>query len=106
MSDYSSTHWMKDSPNSEIPSRRSQEHLPEMWTIKKDLVDKLIPCLEAGLENTQEALIQHDVSLGRDMAKNRIWAETLEQEIRDMKDCIKQLKILDISNQHIIHEFI
>lgn len=85
---------MKDSSNSEIPSRRSQKHLPEMWTIKKDLVDKIIPCLEAGLENTQSALAEHDASLGRTTTKNRMWAETLEKQIQDMKDCIKELKSL------------
>lgn len=75
-----------------------QEYIPEMWTVKKDLVYKLIPCLQAGLENTQSAFAEHDSSLGRTTTKNRMWAETLEQEIRDMKDCIEQLKVIDIIN--------
>lgn len=72
--------------------------VPEIWSIKKDLIYKLIPCLEAGLENTQHALIEHDASFGRTTTKNRMWAETLEQEIRDMEDCIEQLRMIDISN--------
>lgn len=83
--------------SSEIKSG-PQEYIPEMWTIEKDLVYKLIPCLQAGLENTQSALAEHDAALGRTTTKNRMWAETLEQEIRDMKDCIKKLKVMDASN--------
>lgn len=75
-----------------------QQYQPEKWVIEKDLVYKIISCLEAGLENTQSTLTEHDTSLGRTTTKNRMWAETLEQEIRDMKDCIKQLKVLNVSN--------
>ena len=75
-----------------------QEYIPEIWSIKKDLVYKAISCLQGGLENTQSALVEHDVALGRTTTKNRMWAETLEQEIRDMKDCIKQLKVMNASN--------
>ena len=75
-----------------------EKYQPEIWEIKKDLVDKIIPCLEAGLENTQSALVEHDAALGRTTTKNRMWAETLEQEIRDMEDCIKQLRMIDVSN--------
>jgi hypothetical protein len=79
-------------PDSELLG--PQEYLPEIWKIKKDLVYKLITTLQAGLENTQSALVEHDTALGRTTTKNRMWAETLEQEIRDMKDCIKELKLL------------
>lgn len=75
-----------------------QEYLPEIWEIKKDLVYKLIPALQAGLENTQSALVEHDAALGRTTTKNKMWAKTLEQEIRDIKDCIKQLKVLNAGN--------
>lgn len=75
-----------------------QEYQPEMLTIKKDLILKIISCLQDGLENTQSALAEHDFSFGRTTTKNRMWAETLEQEIQDMKDCIKQLKVLNVSN--------
>lgn len=75
-----------------------QEYLPEIWEIKKDLVYKLIPALQAGLENTQSALVEHETALGRTTTKNRMWAETLEREIQDMRDCIKQLKVLNVSN--------
>ena len=74
------------------------EYQPEIWSIKKDLIYKIIPCLQAGLENTQSTLAEHDAALGRTTTKNKMWAETLEQEIRDMRDCIEQLKIVDISH--------
>lgn len=70
------------------------EYQPEMLTIKKDLIYKLLSALEFGLESAQQVLCEHDTSLGRDWTKNRIWAETLEKEIQDMKDCIKELKSL------------
>lgn len=76
----------------------SQEYIPEIWQIKKDLVYKLIPCLEAGLENTQASLEDHIITLGRTTTKNKMWAETLEQEIKDTKDCIKQLKMVGINH--------
>ena len=75
-----------------------QKYLPEIWSIEKDLIYKIIPCLEAGLENTQSALDEHDITYGRTITKNKIWAETLEQEIRDMEDCIKQLKVMNAGN--------
>ena len=74
-----------------------ETYLPEVWSIKKDLVYKTISCLQSGLENTQSALAEHDFSFGRTTTKNRMWAETLEQEIRDTKDCIKQLITLGTS---------
>jgi hypothetical protein len=75
-----------------------QKYIPEIWPIKKDLVYKLIPCLEAGLENTQTALAEHDATFGRTTAKNKMWAEALEREIRDMRDCIEELKLLNAGN--------
>jgi hypothetical protein len=104
MSDYSNTHWMKDEPenfhckpDSEF-NLGPQKYIPEIWRIEKDLVYKLIPALEAGLENTQSVLVEHDAALGRTTAKNKMWAEILEREIRGMEDCIKQLKLLNISH--------
>jgi len=76
----------------------SQEYIPEIWSIKKDLIIKTIAALELGLENTQEVLYDHDARLGRDMNKNKRWAEILEGEIRDIKDCIKELKLLNAGN--------
>lgn len=70
----------------------------ELWYIDRTLVENTIFCLESGLEKTQSALIEHDVALGRTTTKNRMWAETLEQEIKDTKECIRQLKTLGISH--------
>lgn len=80
------------------PINIPEVYQPEIWQIKKDLVYKLIPCLQTGLENTQSTLAEHDSSLGRTTTKNRMWAETLEQEIRDIEDCIKQLRLMNASN--------
>ena len=59
--------------------------------VELGLVKKIKTTLESGLENTQAVLIDHDVQLGRTTNKNRWWAETLEKEIADHQDCIKQL---------------
>lgn len=70
----------------------------ELWHIDRTLVESAISCLQSGLENTQSALVEHDVALGRTTTKNRMWAETLEKEIEDTKDCIKQLKMVGINH--------
>jgi len=89
---------MKDENFHCQPDKSIQEYQPEIWSIKKDLIYKIIPCLEAGIENTQSALDEHDIAYGRTITKNKMWAETLEQEIKDMKDCIKQLKEMNAGN--------
>ena len=70
----------------------------ELWYIDRTLVENTISCLQSGLENTQSTLVEHDRVLGRTTTKNRMWAETLEQEIKDTKECIRQLKTLGISH--------
>lgn len=69
---------------------------PKFGKSKKDLVYKLIPALEAGIEHTTENLCNHDASLGRTTRKNKEWAETIEKDIRDMEDCLAQLKLLSV----------
>lgn len=76
------------------PINIPEVYQPEIWSIKKDLIIKTIAALELGLENTQEVLIDHDTRLGRDWAKNKVWAEILEGQIKDIQDCIKELKSL------------
>jgi hypothetical protein len=67
------------------------EYQPECWTMKKDTIYAARTALEAGLENTQELLADHDVKLGRTTRSNRYTAERLEGEIRDMKAAIEKL---------------
>jgi hypothetical protein len=48
--------------------------------------------LEAGLEFTQGALSEHDVSLGRTTFKNKSWAETMEKSIAQMRSCVQRIE--------------
>jgi len=68
------------------------EYQPECWAMKKDTIYSARHALEAGLENTQELLVDHDVMLGRTTRSNRYTAERLEGEIREMKCAIEALK--------------
>lgn len=138
MSDYSSSHWLKDQMQGEnfhcMPDKiilsdpldngqrwsfdnkmitgiwpggffnlplgiPIQEMKPDLWKIDKFIVYNLIDSLEAGLENTQDLLIEHDSNLGRTTTKNKSWAETLEKQIRGMEDCLKKLSELRVMHE-------
>lgn len=55
--------------------------------------DRIIQALNAGIENTQELLDQHDQALGRTTPRNKRWAEQLEEDIKEM-----QLATVDVGN--------
>jgi hypothetical protein len=64
----------------------------ECWMMKLSTIESVRSALTAGLENTQELLINHDIALGRTTRGNRYTAERLEGEIRDMKACLELLE--------------
>lgn len=51
----------------------------------------LLEALDYGIENSVELLAQHDVNLGRSIARNRALAESLEMEIACMRHWHGQL---------------
>lgn len=65
---------------------------PEMRTVQKDLIYASIRDVEAGLEHARECLAVHDANLGRDIRKNKEWAETIENDIRHMEKTLNLLK--------------
>lgn len=69
-----------------------QEYQPEMWNVKKDAIYAAITAVTSGLEYAREALVTHDVSLGRTTHKNRSWAKTMENDIRQMEHALSLLK--------------
>ena len=64
----------------------------ECWMMKLSTIKSVRAALTAGMENTQELLINHDIALGRTTRGNRYTAERLEFEIRDMKACLELLE--------------
>lgn len=76
---------------SETSNQEAEHYQPECWAMKKDTICAARAALEAGLENTQELLIEHDASLGRTTRKNRFTAERLESEIHDIRRAISSL---------------
>ncbi len=68
------------------------EYQPETWAMLKDTIYAARTALEAGLENTQELLIRHDIELGRTTRGNRYTAERLESEIRSMQSALENLR--------------
>jgi|DEB0MinimDraft_6_1074348.scaffolds.fasta_scaffold04932_4 outer membrane translocation and assembly module TamA len=65
---------------------------PIMVAVDYDTLNDAMDCLSTGVEYAKEALAEHDASLGRSIRKNRIWAEQIESEIRQME---KSLKVLE-----------
>jgi hypothetical protein len=68
------------------------EYQPEMLLVKKDDILAAIRAMEAGLGFSYEVLNRHDTDLGRTTRKNRLWAETIEQDIRLMEATIKTFR--------------
>ena len=65
---------------------------PEIWRVKKDVIYAAIPAVQAGLEYARECLATHDAALGRSTRKNKSWAETVEKDIRQMKQALLLLQ--------------
>jgi len=64
----------------------------ETVTLPKDVIYAAAAALKAGLDNTEELLIEHDDRLGRTTRKNRLIAENYEADIRNMKRVIEDLR--------------
>lgn len=69
-----------------------QTYQPEIWKVKKDTIYAAIGAVEDGLEFAKSCLEEHDLNLGRTTKKNKCWAETIENSIRDMKIALEMLK--------------
>ena len=89
----------KDKPKPETVKEPEEESLAtascyplECWSMKSDTICAVRTALEAGIENTQELLIDHDQRLGRTTRSNRHTAEMLEGDIREMKSAFEKLK--------------
>jgi len=65
-----------------------------MWTVPKDAVYTAIAAVQVGLEYAQMCLMEHDSNLGRAALKNRSWALTMENDIRQMQGALTVLKSL------------
>ena len=80
-----------------------QAYLPEMWTGPKDYIYAAIKAVDDGLSYANECLAQHDASLGRTTRKNKIWAETMESDIRHMTQtltCLRDFRQLTDIHDH------
>lgn len=70
-----------------------QTYIPEIWQVKKDYVLAAIKAIEKGIEYTSEHLKQHDFENGRADMKNKAWAETMENDINQMRGALLCLRI-------------
>lgn len=66
-------------------------YMPEMWQVKKDSIYFARSALKLGIEYAESCLAEHDQNLGRTIRKNKIWAETMEQDILQMKKALEGL---------------
>ena len=70
----------------------NKDYIPELWTVKKDYIYAAIEAVRNGLEYTITELVTHDLDLGRTTKKNRMWAETMEKDIKQMEQTLEDLK--------------
>lgn len=68
------------------------EFSPEFWEMDKSAIYNARTAIEVGIENTEELLLDHEVNYGRTTRGNRMTAERLEAEIRQMKSARLGLK--------------
>jgi len=70
-----------------------QGYQPELWTVKKDDIYAAIHAVQNGLEYARECLTTHESNLGRTTLKNKLWAETMEDDIRHMERLLANLRL-------------
>jgi len=76
----------------------SMQYQPHMWNVKQDDVEFAEHVIRKGLEYAEESLRTHDVAIGRTTYKNKMWAETMEADIRQMQASLIQLHKCQIDN--------
>jgi hypothetical protein len=62
-----------------------QYYQPETWAILKDSIYAAQEALKIGIENSKELLAEFEFRFGRSTRSNRITAERIEEEIRQME---------------------
>jgi len=105
MSDYSNTHWMKDSVKRDFfdGSECFPKKMPDILLPPKDYepltvsiesteIGEIIRNIQIGIDNTTELLFEHDAKQGRNTPKGKWWAELLENHIIDMRVCLQKLR--------------
>jgi len=65
---------------------------PEIWSMLKDSIYAAQHVIRLGLENTQELLVTHDINRGRGTKSNRLTAERLENDIKQMQNALAELE--------------
>jgi hypothetical protein len=64
----------------------------ETVTLPKDVIYAAAAALKAGLDNTEELLMEHDAARGRTTRKNKFIAEVYEVDMHNMKRVIEDLR--------------
>lgn len=73
-------------------------YIPEIWSVEKDVIYAAILAVESGLEYARECLTAHDSALGRTTHKNKMWAETMEKDIRHMERTLAMLRACGLND--------
>jgi hypothetical protein len=64
---------------------------PLCYSVPDEQIKRIEGALRCGLEAVESELIEHDSKLGRTTAKNKYWAESLEQQMAEIKAVIAGL---------------
>lgn len=68
------------------------EETPLTITIPFEAFIDAQKAIYSGREYAQMCLTEHDATLGRTTIKNRVWAENMERDIRQMDHALERLK--------------
>ena len=72
------------------------DYIPEVWSVKKDVIYAAITAVENGLAYARECLIHHEAALGRTTFSNKRLADMMEQDIKQLEDTLKILQACGI----------
>ena len=72
----------------EAKTMNHQYYQPETWTILKDSIYAAQEALKIGIENSKELLAEFEFRFGRSTRSNRITAERMEEEIKQMQNAL------------------
>lgn len=65
---------------------------PLSFIVPASVIFAAAKAVDDGIQYAEMMLTEHEVNLGRTTLKNKTWAERMEQDIREMKSSLAQLK--------------
>lgn len=65
---------------------------PISFAVPASVIFAAVKAVNDGIQYAEMMLTEHEANFGRTTLKNKTWAERMEQDIREMKASLSQLK--------------